>query len=311
MKKRRICDKEILPLGFGCWAIGGPWTMRGGQAGWGVVDDAVSINALQRAYDKGIQLFDTAANYGAGHSEEVLGRALKSVRQDVLIATKFGYQVDVENKAVDLYGGELESTEVAGHVKEECEKSLKRLGTDYIDLYQFHVSKYPAKLAEPIIEQLEELVKEGKIRYYGWSTDTIESALLFARQKNCTAIQHDMNCAQDAPEMVELCETYDLASVNRRPLAMGLLSGKYKADSVFPSKDNRNNPGFKRNRIEKVIPELDKLKPLLVKDGRSMVQGALGWLWARSSKTIPIPGMRTVEQVEENCKALDFGPLDI
>ena len=297
-------------MGFGCWAIGGPWTINGNQAGWGDVNDTESTKALQLAYERGIQFFDTAANYGCGHSEKILGKALKNVRNDVLIATKFGYRVNEETKAVDYYGEQLESTEVAEHVKKDCEKSLKRLGTDYIDLFQFHISKYPAAQAGLIIEKLEELIHEGKIRFYGWSTDTIESAEIFAKQKNCVAIQHNINCAQDAPEMIELCEKYDIASINRRPLAMGILTGKYTTNSVFALNDNRSSAGFKTNWMDKILPELEKLKPKLTADGRTLVQGALGWLWTRSNKTIPIPGMRTIEQVEENTKAFKYGLLN-
>ena len=165
-------------------------------------------------------------------------------------------------------------------------------------------------------ETLEALVKEGKIRSYGWSTDFPDRAEVFAQGKHCAAIQLQLNVLDDNPPVVEICEKYDLAAINRGPLAMGLLTGKYTA-STQPSsddvrgekspewmqyfKDGKPNPEF----LEKV----EVLREILTSNGRTLSQGALAWLWARSEKTIPIPGFRTVEQVEENCGALEYGPL--
>jgi aryl-alcohol dehydrogenase-like predicted oxidoreductase len=193
---------------------------------------------------------------------------------------------------------------------------MRRLETDYIDLYQFHDNGFPVEQAQPVRDTLEELVKEGRIRAYGWSTDFPQSAEFFAQGENCTAIQLQLNVFESNPEVLAICEKYDLAAINRGPLAMGLLTGKYTPETK-PSvddvrgvkspdwmkyfKDGRPNPEFLEQR--------DAVREILTSGGRTVAQGALGWLWARSEKTIPIPGFRTVEQVEENCGAMRFGPL--
>jgi len=130
---------EVSAVGMGCWAIGGPWTMMGAQAGWGVVDDAESTRAIHAALELGANFFDTAANYGAGHSERVLGAALKGRRDGAVIATKFGYELDESARAVNPYGATEEASDVAGHVRENLEGSLRRLGTDHVDVYLLHV----------------------------------------------------------------------------------------------------------------------------------------------------------------------------
>ena len=134
---------DVSAMGIGCWAIGGPWTMGDRQAGWGVVDDNESIRALHAAFERGVTFYDTAANYGAGHSEVILGRAFADRRDKVVIATKFGYKVDEAAQHVELYGPDEASSDVAGHLRADCEASLRRLNTDIIDLYQFHVNAFP------------------------------------------------------------------------------------------------------------------------------------------------------------------------
>jgi aryl-alcohol dehydrogenase-like predicted oxidoreductase len=160
-----------------------------------------------------------------------------------------------------------------------------------------------------MVELLESLVSEGKIRYYGWSTDSVEGARLFAEGKHCVAIQHDLNVVLDAPEMLKLCEELDLASVNRSALARGALSGKYTRYAVFPQNDVRNDSWSRDHFFAPTLSQLDAIREILTSNGRTLVQGALAWIWARSEKTIPIPGFKTVAQVEENAKAMGLGPL--
>lgn len=125
-------DLEVSAMGLGCWAIGGPWTWDDEPCGWGQVEDAESIRAIHFALDSGINFFDTAANYGCGHSERILGQAVADRRDRVVLATKFGYIIDEEHRIV------VETEDVAPRIRQECEDSLRRLNTDYIDLYQFH-----------------------------------------------------------------------------------------------------------------------------------------------------------------------------
>ena len=219
----------VSPMGLGCWAIGGQWKWLDGEGGWGDIDDDELVRAIHTAIDLGINFFDTAANYGAGHSERMLARALKGKRHQVVIATKFGFNVDEAEKHVTL-----RTDDHLKYVRQECEDSLRRLNTDVIDLYQLHVWDYPIEKVPAMVDLLELLVMDGKIRYYGWSTDSVEGARLFAQGEHCVAIQHDLNVILDTPEMLALCEELNLASVNRSPLARGALSGKYSKDATFP-----------------------------------------------------------------------------
>jgi aryl-alcohol dehydrogenase-like predicted oxidoreductase len=301
---------EVSALGMGCWAIGGPFWEGETPNGWGEVDDEESIRAIHAALDHGITFFDTANVYGAGHSEQVLGRAVASRRSKVVIATKFNAVFDEATRQVT---GSDKSPE---GIRKACDDSLRRLNTDYIDLYQFHDNGYPAEKAAPVRETLEELVKAGKIRAYGWSTDFVDRAEIFAQGPKCTSIQFQLNVLDDNPAMITFCEKNRLAAINRGPLAMGLLTGKYTATTKVTGADVRSDKSpewMKYFKNGKPNPEWlamrDAIVEILTSKGRTISQGALAWNWARSSHTIPIPGFRTVKQVEENAAALDFGPL--
>jgi aryl-alcohol dehydrogenase-like predicted oxidoreductase len=159
-------------------------------------------------------------------------------------------------------------------------------------------------------------VAEGKIRAYGWSTDFPERARVFAEGEHCAAIQLELNVFDDNGALIDLCEQENLAAINRGPLAMGLLTGKYMAGASLASDDvrgDRSPEWMKYFKDGKPNPEflkkLDAIRNILTSGGRTLAQGALAWLWARSQNTIPIPGFRTVKQVEENAGALQHGPL--
>ena len=302
---------EISALGMGCWAIGGPFWSGDTPHGWGEVDDDESIRAIQRALDLGVNFFDTANVYGAGHSERVLAKAFAGKRKDVVIATKFNAIFDEETREV------TSASCASADIRKACEDSLRRLDTDYIDLYQFHDNGYPADKAVPVRETLEELVDEGKVRAYGWSTDFPDRAEVFAQGENCATIQLELNVFDDNPAVIDICEKYNLAAINRGPLAMGLLTGKYTA-STQPSMDDvrgEKSPEWMKYFKDGVpnteyLKKLESVREILTSGGRTLPQGALAWLWTRSEQTIPIPGFRTVKQVEENCGALEFGPLE-
>jgi aryl-alcohol dehydrogenase-like predicted oxidoreductase len=300
---------EVSALGLGCWAIGGPFTAFGRPDGWGAIDDEQSIRAVHRALDLGVTFFDTADAYGTGHSERVLRRALAGRRDQAVIATKFGYTYDEERR--DLTGTDPSPA----YIRRACEASLARLGTDYIDLYQLHVGEVPAEQALTIRSALEDLVAAGLIRAYGWSTDDVANAELFAAGPNCAAVQHGLNVFDDAPEMLAACERLGLASINRSPLAMGLLTGKFSAGSQLPADDVRGARWewlgwFVDGRPSpELLAKLEGVREILTSDGRTLTQGALAWIWGRSEQTIPIPGFKNLAQVEENAGALAFGPL--
>jgi aryl-alcohol dehydrogenase-like predicted oxidoreductase len=297
-------------MGMGCWAIGGPFWEGETPLGWGKVDDEESNRAINAAVDKGVTFFDTANLYGAGHSEKVLGRALAGRRDKVVIATKFNAVFDETTRHVTGADATPEG------IRKACEDSLRRLNTNYIDLYQFHDNGYPAEKAAPVRDTLEELVKAGKIRAYGWSTDFVERAAMFEKGPKCTSIQLQLNVLDDNPAMIAFCEKHNLAAINRGPLAMGLLTGKCTPGMTISADDVRGQKSpewMKYFTNGKPNPEWmamrESIVDILTSKGRTVAQGALAWNWARSPQTIPIPGFRTVKQVEENTGAMDFGPL--
>jgi aryl-alcohol dehydrogenase-like predicted oxidoreductase len=299
MENRTLGRSGILvsPMGIGCWAMGG--------SGWGGgADDAESVRGIHTALEMGINFFDTADAYGPGHSEIILGQALEGKRDRTVIATKFGNTPDGPNAE-------------PAYIRAACEASLQRLNTDYIDLYQFHLNDFGLEGAEAVRETLEALVTEGKIRAYGWSTDFEDRARFFAQGQNCTAIQVELNVIDDAPDVLAVCEAFNLAAINRGPLAMGLLTGKYTPDKRLPEDDVRGPHApdwmkyFKDGQPNpEWLNQVNAVGEILRSGGRTLAQGALAWLWARSEKNLPIPGFRTVAQVIENAGALQFGPLN-
>ena len=247
---------EVSPMGMGCWAIGGPLTMQGMNLGWGNVDDAESKRALQKAYEMGVNFFDTADVYGGGHSEKLIGEVLSKHREKIVLATKFGMSFE-GRAATGLDGSTV-------YMEKAVEASLKRLKTDYIDLYQFHIADFPHEDALKTRDALEKLVETGKIRGYAWSTDKPENTLL--PEDDCRfAVEHYGD-----------------------PYYLFFRGGK---------------------AIPELLEKLNAIKEILQSKGRSLAQGALASIWAKSEVTIPIPGFKTVKQVEENAGAIEYGPL--
>ena len=312
---KRILGKsnlEVSAMGMGCWAIGGPWTWaQPGEepypAGWGETDDDKSIRAIHAALDLGINFFDTAANYGAGHSEVIVGRALKGRRDKVVVATKFGHIVDEKEKTV--YG---DPGQIIKNVRTDVENSLRRLQTDMIDIYQLHAGDYDPKLALELQVILEELVSTGKIRWYGWSTDVVESARAFvsaARGEHCTSIQFRLNAIYDNLEMRKVCADFDLGGIIKDPLNKGLLTGKFNSASTFPGTDIRSRTDFSTPEITTCLKLIEELREVLTSNGRTMAQGALAYIWALDVRMVPIPGFKSIQQVTDNAGALQLGPL--
>jgi len=293
---------------MGCWAIGGPWSILRedgpSPAGWGPVDDAESIRAIHAAVDAGITFFDTAANYGCGRSERVLGKALGSRRKDVVIATKFGHIIDEETK---IMRGDDDA--IVANLRQDCENSLRRLQTDHIDLYQLHAGSLDPDVAVGVRDVLEDLVAEGKVRAYGWSTDLVDRAAVFAAGERCASIQFSLSAFNDNADMIALCENSDLACINKKPLASGFLTGKFTSETTFAEDDNRKAIDFANPQFARMLKTAEALRDVLTGGGRTMAQGALAWNWARSDRTIPIPGARNESQVRENAAALQHGPL--
>ncbi len=291
----------VSAVGFGSWAIGGPHSRGTQPIGWGEVDDDESVAAIHAALDAGITFFDTADVYGCGHSERVIARALGERTDEVVIGTKFGYTYDEETRQSP---GEDAS---AAYIRWACDRSLSRLGVDAIDLYQFHLGEYPLDAAEDVLGVLEELVAAGKIRSFGWSTDDAERAALFARSPHCASVQQSYNILGGDDATLAVAEQNGLADIVRSPLGMGLLTGAISSRTRFAETDVRS--GWDLEREARRLAAFDRVRDIITADGRSLAQGALGWLLARSPAFVPIPGIRTVAQARENAGTLDFGPL--
>jgi len=294
----------VSALGLGTARIGGLGFSRSRDRETRLIPEAVdaSNRAIRRALDLGITFFDTADVYGAGRSERILGEAITERRSEVILSTKFGETFDEET------GEETDEEITPEYVFRACDASLRRLGTDVIDLYLLHLRDFPIDRAPAIRDALEDLVSAGKIRGYGWSTDDVERAAVFAEGSHCIAIEHRLNVFDDAPEMLSFCDARDLASVNRAPLLIGVLTGRWSSDTVLPA-DDRRSDWFADAGFQDVLRRAELLRPILTEDGRSFVQGALGWVLARNPRTIPIPGFRSVEQVEGLAGAMAHGPL--
>lgn len=309
MLTRTFRNGPTIPaLGLGCWAIGGPWTAGTMQAGWGEVDDAVSTRAILAAVDHGIRFFDTAQSYGAGHSETVLGAALER-HPEVMIGTKVGYAID--RAARSLTGPDASAAAITASL----DASLRRLRRERIDLVHLHLNALPIAEAEGVFATLEALRQQGKIAGYGWSTDFPDRAEALARQPGAVSVQHTMNVFFRADALVPVIERHGFMSINRSPLAMGLFGGNYGAGSRFGGSDLRAQDigwlsYFKGGTVAPAFArQLEAVRGLLQTGGRSLAQGAIGWLWARSDRSLPIPGFRTVAQVDDLAGALEKGAL--
>ena len=304
----QFLDTEIAPLGMGCWPIGGPMFAGDQPLGYSNVDDGESIRTIHAALAAGIRLFDTAAAYGAGHAERLLARALKD-RRDALIVTKIGIAIDEATRR--LTGDEIAPETVLPAI----DRCLSRLERDRIALVLLHQNALPVTQAEAMFDQMDKAHQAGKIGAYGWSTDFSESASAVADRESFIAVEHAMNVLLDAPTMQAVVRETGLTALIRSPLAMGLLTGKYGADSVMPADDIRStsNPKTDYFRDARANPaflaRLDAVRDLLRIGGRSLTQGALCWLWAKTGNSIPIPGARTVDQIEGIAGALEFGAL--
>lgn len=295
-------------LGMGCWAIGGPFFAGDAPLGYAEANDAVSIRTIHAALDAGVRLFDTADVYGGGHSEALLGQALQG-HDEAVIVSKFGLTFDPETKQA------TGPNPNPAYVTVAVERSLKRLARERVDVMLLHLNSLAVDEAEPIFVALEHLRQDGKIGAYGWSTDFPASAAAFADRPGFVAVEHATNLFVDVPSMQRVIEDANLWSLNRSPLAMGVLTGKFGAGATMRDDDIRRNnfdwmDYFKDGAVApRFLKNLEAVREALQTGGRSLAQGAIAWLWSRSERNIPIPGARTLEQIQENAGAMAFGPL--
>ncbi len=295
-------------IGMGCWPIAGPFWQGDRPVGYAGSDDARSIETLDAAWAAGIRVFDTAAVYGAGHAETLLGQTLGN-RAEAIIISKFGHDFDAETK--QMTGPRHDPASIRASI----DQSRKRLRRDRVDVILLHLNTLPIEAAGPVFDTLEELLGLGRIGAYGWSTDFPASVRAMAGRDGFVAVEHAMNLFFDAPSICEAADHHDLVQLIRSPLAMGLLTGSFALGRRVPADDVRRGDddlqGYFQNGMAapSYARQLDDLRDLLTVGGRTLAQGALCWLLARSSRALPIPGARLAKQAEENAAAMAFGPL--
>jgi len=294
----------VSALGLGTARVGGLGYSRRGdrETSLATADVEESKRAIHAAIDRGVTLIDTADVYGAGRAERLVGEAIRGIRRNVLLATKFGELFD------EATGDEPDGDVTPEYVRQACDASLRRLGVDLIDVYIFHLRDFPLDQAAGIRDALEDLVSHGKIRGYGWGTDDVERTKLFAEGPHCTAVEYRLNIFDDAPDMVRLCDELDLGEIIRVPLLIGVLTGRWHRGDSLPASDRRSD-GFTDERFLRMLDRAEALRPMLTQDGRTYVQGALAWIWTRSARAVPVPGFSTVAQAEELALAMRYGPL--
>ncbi|WP_422447648.1 aldo/keto reductase [Thermoanaerobacterium sp. DL9XJH110] len=304
MQKRRIgtTDLEASVIGFGCWVISG-------RDFWTGTDDESSVRAVQAAYDMGINFFDVAPVYGFGHAEELLGKALKGKRDKVIIASKCGLVWDDSKRITNLLSRES--------ILREIDDSLRRLGTDYIDIYQMHWPDYNTPIEETM-DALNRIKKEGKIRYIGASNFPIK--LLDEARKYGEIVSHqclynmiDRNADfyhniplyyKTEKEIIPHCRENRIAFIPYSPLCQGLLTGTFKPGKNFDEKDVRNaNPELQGEKLQRNLGIVEELKKIADRIARPLSQLALNWLIKNEVVTTIIAGATKIPHIKDNVES--------
>lgn len=310
MNYRKIghSDVSLTEITFGAWAIGG-WM-------WGGADRQEAIKAIHSALDQGITSIDTAPIYGQGTSEEIIAEALKGVKRDeVQIATKCGMRWDLTKgdfamKSKDNNGREIDIYKYAGKesVIEECENSLRRLKTDYIDLYQLHWPDVTTPIAETM-EAMDKLLQQGKIRAAGvcnYSFDQLQEAektiRLASAQEPYSMVKRGIE-----KKIVPWCKENDKAILAYSPLQRGLLTGKFSPDHEFNEGDTRKGVKyFTPENIQRVNGLLKEIEPIAKDKNATLAQLVIRWTLEQPGITIALVGARNPKQVLENARAADI-----
>jgi aryl-alcohol dehydrogenase-like predicted oxidoreductase len=282
----------VAPLTFGAWSIGGPAEMGGKQIGWSGVNDADSIDALKAAVDAGINLFDTADAYGRGHSEILLGKAFAGpIRDKVLISSKAGMVDDPTGFKLDFS---------RKHLTDACEGSLKRLGTDYLDIYLLHLVIDGHPLSEDIRHTLDDLKRAGKIHHYGVSVQFPHQAAAQLDKDfgDSMMIEYSPLKRSGVEDVMTRAHKAGVGVITRGALEKGLLSGKYQPGYRFPADDVRSR--LPADYIDRVLAGVAKLKSERI----DLLAMALQYQLAHPGCSTVTVGMKTRKQVEENVAAV-------
>jgi aryl-alcohol dehydrogenase-like predicted oxidoreductase len=292
---------KVSTVSFGAWAIGGTW---------GNVKDDESLAALHRALDLGVNFFDTADVYGDGRSEQLLAKLRKERSEPFYVATKAGRRSDPH------VAGSYTKTNLTAYV----ERSLQNLDVEALDLLQLHCPPTEVFYMPEVFDVLDELVKAGKLRYYGVSVEKVEEALKAIEYPNVQSVQIIFNIFRQRPLDLFFGEAArrKVGILARLPLSSGMLTGKMKRESTFEADDhrqgNRQGEWFDRGETfsgfdyETGLQAVDELRPL-VPEGMSMTQMALRWILMHPAVTCAIPGAKRPSQAEENIRAADLPPL--
>lgn len=296
---------RVSEIGFGAWAIGGTAEASGMPLGWGHSSDDESLAAIRRARELGVNFFDTSDSYGFGRSESLLGIVLSRHRKEVVIATKAG--------VVRSSTGQLRKDFSRKHMFLAVDGSLKRLRSDYIDLYQLHNPTLDDLRRGEVQEVMEQLQDSGKIRFWGVSISTIEEGLEIVKHGWGNALQVLYNVLNQAPadELLPMAKERGFGVIARVPLASGLLTGKYREGAVFAADDIRQN-FLTQRRMAEVTQRVDEVKSIIGGAARSIAEGALRFVLASDAVSTAIPGARNVRQIEANASASEAPlPADV
>ncbi len=302
MEKRKLgsSNVEVSVIGLGCWAIGG-WM-------WGGTDDQKAIAAIRKAIDVGMVLLDTAPVYGFGHSEEIVGKAIEGRREHGVVATKCGLVWDhaTQNLSmVDKEGLAIYRDLTKKSVLKEIEDSLRRLKTEWIDLYQCHRPDDMTP-AEETMEALNLLLKQGKIRAIGVSNFSVKQIKAFRKAGPVHSDQprYSMLDRTIEAENLPYYRRHNIGVLAYSPLEQGILTGKVTLDRKFPPSDYRSDrPWFQKGNLKRVLAFVEKLKPIAADHGRTLAQLAANWVICQEGMTSALVGARTPEQVVENAGA--------
>jgi aryl-alcohol dehydrogenase-like predicted oxidoreductase len=298
-RKLGYSDLNLTPVGLGTWAIGG----GDNPYGWGPQDDKESIAAIRRGLDLGVNWIDTAAGYGHGHSEEVVGQAVAGRRDEVTIATKCG--ILWQEDGSDIYG----CMEPAS-IKREVEDSLRRLSVDAIDLWQIH---WP--LPDEGIEEgwgaLADVIKEGKVRYGGVSNFSVEQLKRIMPIHPVTSLQppYSMLVRETEDELLPFCAENNIGVVVYSPMQAGLLTGKFTRERVaaFPDDDwRKGSPHFQEPQLSINLELVERLRPIAERHGRPLAQLPIAWVLRRPEVTSAIVGARRPSQIDETVGAAEW-----